>query len=272
MPPPPITRAIVPAAGFGTRMRPLTYACPKELLPVGSKPVIHRLMEELADAGIESVCVVISREKPALESYLSRADLPLEFDFVIQEEQLGLGHAVLHGAEFAEGEPVMVALGDSLIEGSVEVSPLRRMVGLYEATGAGVILGQTVSPERISRYGVMDPVNRADLEEESFLLRRVVEKPPADRAPSMVAISARYLFPAEIFEALERTPLSRRGELELTDAITRLCLEALPMCGMKLRVGERRWDIGGFETYFDAFAAYAAQDRAAGVGEGVTDS
>lgn len=261
MSPTPITRALVPAAGLGTRMRPLTYACPKELLPVGAKPVLHRLIDELIDAGIESVCVITSREKPSLAEYLLRLDLPVECQFVIQEEQRGLGDAVLYGQEFAEGEPVVVALGDSLIDSSEETSPLRRMLSLYGTTGAGVILGQTVSPDRISRYGVMDPASRNDLNEESFALRQLVEKPPADRAPSLVAVSARYLLPPSIFEALERTPISPRGELELTGAINRLLLEAEPIYAVKLRETERRWDIGGFATYFEAFAAYAARDQ-----------
>ncbi|MBW3622991.1 MAG: NTP transferase domain-containing protein [Armatimonadetes bacterium] len=260
MPPPRITRALVPAAGRGTRMRPLTYACPKELLPLGAKPVLHRLMDELADAGIESVCVITSREKPTLAEYLRQVELPMDLEFVIQEEQRGLGDAILYGQEFAAGEPVLVALGDSLIDSPEEASPLRRMLSLYETTGAGVILGQPVPPERISRYGVMDPARREDLSGESFALRRVVEKPPADKAPSHIAVSARYLLPAEIFEALERTPVSPRGEVELTDALVRLMLEATPMYGLKLRETERRWDIGGFNTYFEAFAAYAARD------------
>jgi UTP--glucose-1-phosphate uridylyltransferase len=137
------------------------------------------------------------------------------------------------------------------------------MLDRYGSTGDGVVLGQAVPPERISAYGVMDPLDRADLAGEVFRLRRIVEKPPTDRAPSCVAVSARYLLPNAVFEALERTPVSPRGEVELTDAITRLVTEAEPVCGMKLRDGERRWDIGGFQTYFEAFAAYAARDKGA---------
>ncbi len=271
------TGAIIPAAGRGTRMRPLTHACPKELLPLGGKPVLHRLLDELAEAGIRSAVIITSREKPQLERYFHRVHPPMELRFVTQEEQNGLGDAVLCARLYAEetldGGPALLALGDSLIESGEPISPLRRMLAQHEATGAGVILGQAVPKERVSRYGVMDPMEPdAPLRDEAFLLRRIVEKPPADLAPSLVAVAARYLLPFELFDALERTPIGPRGELDLTDALNRLVMEGAPLYGMRLRNGERRWDIGGLNTYYDAFAAYVARDRADAVATGETPS
>jgi len=249
-------------------MRPLTYACPKELLPVGALPVIHRLMDELAGAGIEEVCVVTSAEKRSLEEYFARQGLSLRLSFVNQREPLGLGDALLYGREFAGGETVLIALGDSLIDSGEAVPPLARMVGLHTATGAGVVLGETVPDDRISRYGVVDPADPAVASlEETFLLKGIVEKPPVDRAPSRVAASARYLLPPAIFDALKAVRKGSNEELGLIEGLAALIREGEPLYGLKLRAGERRWDIGGFKTYFDAFAAYAARDRAA-LGEG----
>jgi UTP--glucose-1-phosphate uridylyltransferase len=243
-------------------MRPLTYACPKELLPVGAKPVIHRLVDELLEAGISRACVVSSAEKPSLQEYFRRQDLPLEVSFVYQKEPRGLGDALLYSREFAGGEDILVALGDSLVASREPDPPLRRLVRLYGESGGGWVLGEKVPRERISRYGVMDPaVEPAEDRTESFPLRRIVEKPPADQAPSDLAVSARYLLPNAIFDALRRVPYGKNGELALTDALSALISEGSRFYGMELREGEKRWDIGGFETYFDAFVEYAARDR-----------
>jgi UTP--glucose-1-phosphate uridylyltransferase len=243
-------------------MRPLTYACPKELLPVGAKPVIHRLIEELANAGITEACIVSSPEKPALERYLREIDSPVTLTFAYQEAPKGLGDAILYSREFAAGESVVIALGDCLIHSKEAAFPLQRMLQRNESAETGCILGEVVPKERISKYGVMDPAPRSmEKEAEFFPLQGLKEKPPVDQAPSDIAVSARYLLPNSVYDALERSPYGAKGELVLTDALILMIAEGVRLSGLKLRPGERRLDIGGFSTYFNAFETYAAQDR-----------
>ncbi|HEY3282768.1 MAG TPA: sugar phosphate nucleotidyltransferase [Armatimonadota bacterium] len=249
-----VTRAIIPAAGLGTRMRPLTLACPKELLPLGAKPVLHHVLDEAAEAGLERVCVVISPAKQAVRDYFAAVAPPVEVEYAVQEEQLGLGHAILCAREFAGDQPVAILLGDTVLETPQRQGPLSRMVSRAAQTDRPVVLVQRLPRERLSRYGVVRP---AEPPADAFAIDDLVEKPTPEAAPSEYAVSARYLLPAGLMAYLARTPAAANGEIQLSDALALYLREGHPYDALVLRDGERRHDIGSLEAYFEAFSIYA---------------
>jgi UTP--glucose-1-phosphate uridylyltransferase len=240
-----VRKAVLPAAGLGTRFLPATKAIPKEMLPVVDKPLIQYVVEECVASGIDHIIIVTGRGKssiedhfdfsPALENFLEsrgKHDLAklshdignmVQVSYIRQKEALGLGHAVLVAKELVGNEPFAVLLGDVIMPGPRPAT--RQLVEVYEATGLGVIAVEDVPREKTKMYGIVDvdasratgPGNRQNR------IRDLVEKPnPAD-APSTLAVTGRYLLPAEIFGYLEKIKPGRGGEIQLTDA---LCLLA----------------------------------------------
>lgn len=254
--------AIVPAAGLAKRMRPLTTAIPKEMLPLGRKPVIQHVVEELDAAGIDHTVLVGRPGKEAIEKHFDARPANRQVAtpgvyFVHQQEQLGLGHAVLQGREAVGDHPFAVANGDSLIF-CKEEPLMARMVRLFEERNAAAVIAlERVAPERVHRYGIVVPGRIANGVIE---IRGLVEKPQPERAPSNLAIAARYVFSPEIFPMLAQTPPGANGEIQLTDAITRLSEDDRPVYGVLLRPGERRYDIGGFDSFSRAFIDFALAD------------
>jgi UTP--glucose-1-phosphate uridylyltransferase len=241
-----VRKAVLPAAGLGTRFLPATKAQPKEMLPVVDKPLIQYVVEECVASGIDNIIIVTGRGKnaiedhfdssPELESFLeSRGKFDLaelvhnignmvHFSYTRQKEPLGLGHAVLVAKELVGNEPFAVLLGDVIIPGPRPAT--QQLVEVYEATGKGAIAVEEVPRAKTGSYGIVD-VEPATAGSNSRLLkiRDLVEKPnPAD-APSNLAITGRYLLPPEIFECLERTKPGRGGEIQLTDALRLLARE-----------------------------------------------
>lgn len=281
---PSVARAIVPVAGLGTRLLPATKSMPKEMLPVGRKPVVQYVVEELQAAGIAQILLITGRRKQAIEDHfdvdpeliagLQRAgneqqlaDLAYHngntrFFYTRQAEPRGLGDAVLYGAEFAGAEPCVVSLGDSIIRSSREGEALRGLIAAHKATGASAtIMVEEVSADDTYRYGIVAPAGAADPPAgEPFRLRDIIEKPRLGAAPSRLAVAARYVLNPEIFDALRQTPLDARGELQLTDAIRVLIQWGKPVYAWRLRADERRYDIGNFESYFRAFVDFALAD------------
>jgi UTP--glucose-1-phosphate uridylyltransferase len=260
----PVRHAIVPAAGLAKRMRPLTTAMPKEMLPLGRKPVIQHVVEELAAAGIDRVVLVSRPGKEPLERQFEAQPAGAGVEapgvyYVHQQEQLGLGHAVLQGRDAVGAHPFAVANGDSLISGSsASGSVLMRLVRLFEARNAAAVIAlERVPRERVNRYGIIIP---GEVRDGIVDVRGVVEKPAADSAPSDFAISARYVFSPAVFPILERTTPAANGEIQLTDAITELAAGERPVLGVLLESGERRYDIGGFDSFYRAFIDYALAD------------
>lgn len=253
----PVTRAVLPAAGWGTRFLPATKAIPKEMLPVIDRPVIEYAVAEAAAAGITEVIVVVSEEKlelirrhfssaPDLEAVLADAgkdDLLAEVrrsnalarvEFIVQHEQLGLGHAVATAAPIVRGEPFAVLLPDEVVDASL----LRRMLEVHDRYGASCIGLIELPPEELSAYGVpeVEPV-----EEGLVRVRSIVEKPAAGEAPSAYATIGRYVFTPEIVDALESVEPGWGGELQLTDGIDLLAKEQ-EIFGAVVTGG--RWDVG----------------------------
>jgi UTP--glucose-1-phosphate uridylyltransferase len=239
-----VRKAVLPVAGLGTRFLPATKAIPKEMLTVVDKPLIQYAVEECAASGIEHVIFVTGRRKsaiedhfdfaPELESFLEQRGKPeqakmvrdicngLHFSYTRQSEALGLGHAVLCAAEEVGDEPFAVLLGDVIMEGAVPAT--RELVEIYEATGCGAIHVERVPRERVHLYGIVDaqPEQNSKWGEKVLRVKNLVEKPTAEKAPSNLGVTGRYVLPPEIFDYLRTTKPGTGGEIQLTDGLCRL--------------------------------------------------
>jgi UTP--glucose-1-phosphate uridylyltransferase len=233
-----IRKAVIPAAGVGTRFLPVTRSVPKELLPILDRPMLQYVVEEAAEAGITDVIVVTSpgkegiaeyfRPRPDLEDRLAGDSALLEkarsganlasVSFAIQEEPLGLGHAVLVAREAVGNEPFAVILPDDIVDHSPGV--LSQMMAAVDGEdGAAAVAVERVPWELVQNYGVVDSEPSG---EGRHRVRGLVEKPPPGAAPSNLSIVGRYLLPPQIFDCLERTPPGARGEIQLTDGLALL--------------------------------------------------
>lgn len=277
--------AVVPVAGRGTRLLPLTKSQPKEMLPVGRKPVVQYVVEELVRCGIKRFVFITGPGKTAIENHFDlnpeliqmlretgkeellkelafeRADV--DYFYTRQRRQLGLGHAVLCAASMVGQHPFVVALGDSIIGLQAQSDVVRRMSEIFLAESADAVIAfETVPHEDVVQYGIAKPVGN-DLENsrEFFRLAGIVEKPSPQDAPSCLAVAARYVFRPVIFEHLRQTPPGKGEEIQLTDAIQRLIESGGKVLGVRLAPDERRFDIGNFESYFRAFLEFALSDE-----------
>lgn len=247
-----ITKAVIPAAGKGTRLHPLTKAIPKELVPLGRRPVLEYVVEEAVSSGVTDILFVISREKTAIRTHFGDGADGVSFYYTFQDEQRGLADAIYCAREFAADEPFAVVLGDSVIYTDRWPIPFRRLLDIYEQTDAqGVILVQKTPREEVGRYGIVEPVGEAG---ESFRINGLVEKPRPEDAPSNYAIAGRYAFDPHIFDCIRRTPIGANGEYQITDSIGVMLADGRPVWCAALQGSEVRRDIGAFQTYFEAFA------------------
>lgn len=276
----PIDIAVVPVAGHGTRLLPATKSQPKEMLPVGRKPVVQYVTEELAASGIRRILFVTGARKSAIEnhfdedheliSYLREsgreeelAELAferqqLEYFYTRQRRQLGLGHAVLCAKPLIGAQPFVVALGDSIIGMHAQSRIVSRMLEEYERTKADIVIAfEEVPRKEVIRYGIAEP---AGVVGDVFDLKDIVEKPSVDEAPSNLAVAGRYVLGPSIFEALAETKPGKGGEIQLTDAMRIVLKRGGKGVGLKLPASERRYDIGNFGSYFRAFVDFALTD------------
>ena len=270
--------AVVPVAGLGTRLLPLTKTQPKEMLPVGRKPVVHHIVEELIENDIDQILFITGASKASIENYFDLdeslvnmlrergkehllADLqldyaPIKYYFTRQRQLLGLGHAVLCARDFVADQPFTVALGDSIIRGG-DAKLLSRMQTCFDENECvAVVAFETVPKSEVFRYGIAHPKTEDDI----FELTDIVEKPSVDNAPSQLAVAARYIFTPVIFDALERITPGAGGELQLTDAIRLLIAEGHRVCGVRLTDDEIRFDIGNYASFYRAFVEFALTD------------
>lgn len=265
-----IRTAIVPAAGLGTRLRPLTSAIPKEMLPLGRGPVLGHVLDELRSARIEHVVIVVSPAKEMIRSYFGGGEeRGLRIEYVVQPEMRGLGDAVLRAEPLVRGQVFAVAFGDCLIEYDARRdSPLARMIQIADQEAAdAVALAETVPADRVSRYGILQPVGNCEPPAAPFRIADIVEKPALADAPSRLAVAARWILSPSIFDCLRATPNDGKSELSLTDAV-RILLGSRDanVWAVPLDSGERRVDIGGWDTYLAAAADYAMRDPEHGAG------
>jgi len=255
-----LRKAVIPAAGKGTRLLPLTRTVPKEMLPLGRKPVLHHIVDELLAAGLEQILFVISADKSCIPKYFD--DGSGRFFSVAQESQIGLADAVLQAEGFAAGEPVAVALGDSVISSGERTQVTRRLLDAYDSLDAGCVIAvEEVPVADAPRYGIVKP--KAGVR-DVFEIEDLVEKPAARELPSNLAIAGRYVLSPEMFDLIRRVKPGAGGELQLTDAI-RLALGAgIRVWCVRLTKTERRIDIGTFGSYFEALMAACCSDEELG--------
>ena len=280
----PITKAIIPAAGLGTRLLPATKSQPKEMLPVARKPAMQYVVEELQDAGLQQILIITGRRKQAIEdhfdadpmlltalkeagneamltelSYIQRGS---RFFYTRQSSPKGLGHAVGLGAEFVDDDNCVVALGDSLVAAKEPSAPLRAIAHAHvELKAAAIVAVEEVPPEDTHRYGIVIVDQDKIPPAEPIRMADIIEKPPRGTVTSRLAVAARYTFSPAIFEALSRTPPDSRGEIQLTNAIRLMIHTGLPVYAWLFRPDERRYDIGNFESYFRTFIDFALADE-----------
>jgi UTP--glucose-1-phosphate uridylyltransferase len=269
-----VRKAVIPAAGFGTRMLPATKAVPKEMLPILNKPCIQYIVEEAVYAGIEEILIITGRTKKAIEDHFDRSP-ELEFHleqnrkstmltqvkaisdlvdihYVRQKTPLGLGHAILCARSFVGNDPFAVLLGDDIIQSKIPVT--HQLMEHYSDSNRALLGVQHVPSHDVSKYGIVKPLSESSLASKWIPIETVVEKPSEEHAPSNLAVLGRYILPPSIFDALENTPLGHGGELQLTDAIQQLALkgqvDAFQFDGV-------RHDIGNLEGWLKANLSFA---------------
>lgn len=241
----PITKAIFPAAGLGTRFLPATKASPKEMMPLVDKPLIQYVVEEAVSSGVEQVILITGRGKRAIEDHFDVAfeleeDLKAKgkhkllsevqrianlvtFCYIRQKKALGLGHAVLTAKRLVGGDPFAVLLGDDIID--AQVPALKQMMEVYQRYPATILAIQKVPKNQTKNYGI---IAGRRIEDGVYLVTDLIEKPSPEEAPSNLAIIGRYILVPEIFDALENTQPGKGGEIQLTDGL-RLLMKKLPI-------------------------------------------
>lgn len=270
-----IKKAIIPAAGLGTRFLPATKAMPKEMLPILDKPTIQYIVEEAAKAGIEDIIIVTGKHKRSIEDHFdNQKELEMILEdkgktdllekvhystslanifYVRQKEQKSLGHAIYSARQFIGNEPFAVLLGDDIVES--ETPAIKQLMNVYEETGKSVIGVQEVPDSETHRYGIIDPLEKLGLK---YKVKQFVEKPKQGTAPSNLAIMGRYVLTPEIFDYLKSQKEGAGNEIQLTDAIERMNSEsqvyAYDFEGNRYDVGEK---LGFVKTTIE----YALKDK-----------
>ena len=261
-----IRKAIIPAAGLGTRFLPATKAMPKEMLPIVDKPTIQYIVEEAVASGIEDIIIVTGKGKRAIEDHFDtsfelennlnekgkwklleevrKSSEMADIHYIRQKEPKGLGHAIWCARKFIGDEPFAVLLGDDIVES--EEPCLKQMIDVYDEQQASVVGVQPVPWNEVSRYGIVDGT---EIRDRVYLANQLVEKPAIDKSPSNLAIMGRYILTPAIFGILEEQSVGVHGEIQLTDAISRLSetqrIIAYNFSGLRHDVGEK---LGFIET------------------------
>jgi len=254
-----VKKAVIPAAGYGTRFLPATKSSPKEMIPIIDTPVIQYVVEEAVESGITDILMIIGKGKRAIEEHFDRSPILEEtllkkhnlkmldkirsisnmanIHFIWQKEMNGLGDAILHARYHVGNEPFAILLGDTLVQG--EGGPItKQLIDVYNQYGGSVVALEQVKPELVSRYGI---INGTAISDNVFKANDWIEKPSIKEAPSNLAIASRYIFTPEIFDYLEKTTPGKNNEIQLTDAMREM-VKTHPMFGMKFK--GKRYDIG----------------------------
>lgn len=266
-----VKKAIIPAAGLGTRFLPATKAQPKEMLPIVDKPTIQYIIEEAVSAGIEEILIITGRNKRAIEDHFDKS-VELEYQlqkngkdevlkmvqnisnlaniyYIRQKEPKGLGHAISCAKTFVGNEPFAVMLGDDVVDS--EVPCLKQLIDCYSKYETSIIGVQEVPKSEVSKYGIVDGISVGN---RVYKVKDVIEKPKASEAPSNIAILGRYIITPRIFDILENTKPGKGGEIQLTDALKTLISEE-DMYAYNFE--GRRYDVGDKEGFLEATVEYA---------------
>ena len=267
-----IKKAVIPAAGLGTRFLPATKAQPKEMLPIVDKPAIQYIVEEAVQSGIEDILIITGRNKRAIEDHFDRSvelELALEekkdrellnlvrnisslanIHYIRQKEPKGLGHAIYCAKTFINNEPFAVLLGDDIVDSKTKPC-LQQLIDIYNEYGTSIIGVQEVPKADVSKYGI---VSGKMVDERLYKVNNLVEKPSIEDAPSNIAILGRYIIEPEIFEILEHTKPGAGGEIQLTDALKELSTKQ----DVYAYIFEgRRYDIGNKLGFLQATVEFA---------------
>ncbi|MDV4150287.1 UTP--glucose-1-phosphate uridylyltransferase GalU [Clostridium sp. AL.422] len=270
-----IKKAVIPAAGLGTRFLPATKAQPKEMLPIVDKPTIQYIIEECVQSGIEEILIITGRNKKCIEDHFDKSiELELELEnngkeemlemvreisdmvnihFIRQKEPKGLGHAIQCAKTFIGNEPFAVLLGDDIVYND-DKPCLGQLINCYNEYKTSVLGVQEVSKENVSKYGIVGGIN---IEDRIYKVKELVEKPSIDKAPSNIAILGRYIITPRIFEILEETEPGKGGEIQLTDALLKL-LEEEAIYAYNFE--GRRYDVGDKQGFLEANIEYALRN------------
>ncbi len=270
-----VRKAVIPAAGFGTRFLPATKSQPKEMLTIVDTPVIQYVVEEAVAAGITDILIIISKGKRALEDHFDRSfELEAELNakgkaaevaamrriadmadihYIRQKEMNGLGDAISLARHHVGGEPFAVLLGDTLMQPSNGVPVIRQLLDVFDRYQESVVALEAVPMERVSRYGVVDGTSVTD---DVLLIRDLVEKPAPEEAPSNLVIASRYVLTPEIFDHLAAVKPGKNGEIQLTDAM-RMQVTKRAMYGLKF--AGRRHDAGNKLDFIKTNITYALE-------------
>ncbi|WML45829.1 UTP--glucose-1-phosphate uridylyltransferase GalU [Neobacillus sp. PS3-40] len=264
-----VRKAIIPAAGLGTRFLPATKAMPKEMLPIVDKPTIQYIVEEAVESGIEDIIIVTGKGKRAIEDHfdnsfeleqnlfekgkfellneVQKSSKLVDIHYIRQKEPKGLGHAIWCARKFIGDEPFAVLLGDDIVK--AEKPCLKQLMEQYERYNASILGVQTVPDSQVSRYGIVDGMS---IGERFYSVNSLIEKPKQEEAPSNLAILGRYILSPKIFDVLSKQTPGAGGEIQLTDAIARLnqheAVYAYDFEGIRYDVGEK---MGFIQTTID---------------------
>ena len=266
-----VRKAIIPAAGLGTRFLPATKAQPKEMLPIVDKPTIQYIIEEAVASGIEEILIITGRNKKSIEDHFDKSvELEMELEkagkremldlvkgisdmvdihYIRQKEPRGLGHAINCAKSFVGNEPFAVMLGDDVVES--EVPCLKQLINCFNEYKTTILGVQTVAPENVDKYGIIDGIH---IEDRVYKVKKLVEKPAVEEAPSNIAILGRYIITPQIFEILENTKPGKGNEIQLTDALETLIKhEAMYAYDFE----GRRYDVGDKLGFLQATIEFA---------------
>ncbi len=266
-----VKKAVIPAAGFGTRFLPYTKAQPKEMLPIVDKPTLQFIIEEAIDSGIEEILIITGRNKTSIENHFDRSiELELELErtgktellreirkisdmanihYIRQKEPLGLGHAIYCAKSFIGDEPFAVLLGDDIVYSKKPC--LKQLIEVYDVYKTTVIGVQEVPKEDVNKYGI---INGKYLDNNVYMIKDLIEKPSVEAAPSNIAILGRYIITPAIFDILEKIKPGKHGEIQLTDALREL-VKSEAMYAYDFE--GRRYDLGDKQGFLEATVEYA---------------
>jgi len=276
----PVAKAIIPAAGLGTRFLPATKVQPKEMLPIIDTPTIQFVVQEVVDSGITDILIITGKGKRAIEDHFDRsweleealaknghADLldqvrsianMANIHYIRQKEFVGLGDAIYYAKQHTAGEPFAVLLGDTIVD-TPDIPATRQLVEFYHIWRCPVIAVEEVERDKVDRYGIIEG---KQVDDKTYIIHDLIEKPTPDEAPSNLAIAGRYILIPSIFDYIEKTPQGKGGEIQITDALRMLCKQERLYAH---RITGKRHDIGNRLDYIKSSVEFAL--RRADIGE-----